>query len=225
MPNGSVKHLHVSARALTNSSGDLEFVGAVTDVTAAKEAEEKIRRDGHELRRIVDAIPNIVVVLNPDGQRIYVNRVALEYTGLSIEEMLTDNFRARIFHPEDMERLTQEARQSAFIKGLPFEIERRIRGKDGTYRWYLMRHNPVLDEQGRIVRWYATGTDIEDRKVSEQRLQNENVALREDVDRFSMFEEIVGSCEPMRQVLKQVTKVAPSDSTVLILGETGTGKN
>ncbi len=158
------------------------------------------------------------------AERIYVNRVALEYTGLSIEEMLTENFRARIFHPEDMERLTQEARQNAFLKGLPFEIERRIRGKDGKYRWYLMRHNPVLDEQGRLVRWYATGTDIEDRKVAEQRLQNENVALREDVDRFSMFEEIVGSCEPMRQVLKQVTKVAPSDSTVLILGETGTGK-
>ena len=224
MPNGSVKHLHVSFRALTNSSGDLEFVGAVTDVTAAKEAEEKIRQDGHELRRIVDAIPNIVVVLNPDGQRIYVNRVALEYTGLSIEEMLTENFRARIFHPEDMERLTQEARQNSFLKGLPFEIERRILGKDGKYRWYLMRHNPVLDEQGRIVRWYATGTDIDDRKQAEQRLQNENVALREDVDRFSMFEEIIGSCEPMRQVLKQVTKVAPSDSTVLILGETGTGK-
>ncbi len=224
MPDGAVKHLHVSARALITTSENLEFVGAVTDVTTAKEAEEKIRQDGHELRRIVDAIPNIVVVLNPDGQRIYVNRVALEYTGLSIEEMLTENFRARIFHPEDMERLTEEVRQNAFIKGLPFEIERRIRGKDGKYRWYLMRHNPVLDEQGRIVRWYATGTDIEDRKVAEQRLQNENVALREDVDRFSMFEEIVGSCEPMRQVLKQVTKVAPSDSTVLILGETGTGK-
>ena len=78
--------------------------------------------------------------------------------------------------------------------------------------------------KGRLVRWYATGTDIEDRKLAEQRLQNENIVLREEVDRFSMFEEIVGSCEPMRQVLKQVTKVAPSDSTVLILGETGTGK-
>jgi formate hydrogenlyase transcriptional activator len=78
--------------------------------------------------------------------------------------------------------------------------------------------------KGRLVRWYATGTDIEDRKLAEQCLQNENIVLREEVDRFSMFEEIVGSCEPMRQVLKQVTKVAPSDSTVLILGETGTGK-
>ncbi|MDX6464162.1 MAG: hypothetical protein QOE55_7859, partial [Acidobacteriaceae bacterium] len=71
--------------------------------------------------------------------------------------------------------------------------------------------------KGRLVHWYATGTDIEDRKLAEQCLQNENIVLRE-VDRFSMFEEIVGSCEPMRQVLKQVTKVAPSDSTVLILG-------
>jgi formate hydrogenlyase transcriptional activator len=83
----------------------------------------------------------------------------------------------------------------------------RVLGKDGKYRWYLLRYNPFRDEQGRVVRWYATGTDIEDRKVAEQRLQNENVALREDVDRFLMFEEIVGSCEPMRQVLKQVTKL------------------
>ena len=67
MPNGSVKHLHVSARALTNSSGDLEFVGAVTDVTAAKQAEEKSRQDENELRRITDAIPHLIVVLNPDG--------------------------------------------------------------------------------------------------------------------------------------------------------------
>jgi len=74
------------------------------------------------------------------------------------------------------------------------------------------------------VRWYSTSIDIDDRKVAEQRLKNENIALREDVDRLSMFEEIVGSCEPMRQVLKQVEKVAPSDATVLILGETGTGK-
>src|ERR1700723_4721775 len=77
MPNGSVKHLHVSARALTNSSGDLEFVGAVTDVTAAKQAEEKSRQDENELRRITDAIPHLIVVLNPDGQPIYANRVGL----------------------------------------------------------------------------------------------------------------------------------------------------
>jgi formate hydrogenlyase transcriptional activator len=74
------------------------------------------------------------------------------------------------------------------------------------------------------VRWYATGTDIEDRKVAEQRLQNENVALREEVTRVSMFEEIVGISPALHAVLSRVAKVAPTDSTVLITGETGTGK-
>ena len=85
-------------------------------------------------------------------------------------------------------------------------------------------YNPFRDEQGRLVRWYATGTDIDDRKRAEDRTRNENVALREDIVRSSMFEEIVGSSEPLRRVLVQVSKVAPTDSTVLVLGETGTGK-
>jgi len=223
MPDGSVKHLHVSARVLATSSGNLEFVGAVTDVTAAKQAEEKSRQDAYELRCVTDSIPQAIVVYNPDGQTIYVNRVGLEYTGLSIEEMRAESFRDRVVHPEDIERL-RDLRQNALLRGAPFEYELRALGKGGKYRWYLSQYNPLKDEQGRIIRWYATATDIEDRKVDQQRLQNENVALREEIDRFSMFEEIVGSCQPMRQVLKQVAKVAPSNSTVLILGETGTGK-
>ena len=82
----------------------------------------------------------------------------------------------------------------------------------------------MRDEKGQILRWYATGTDIEDHKRTEERMKNENLALREEIDRTSMFEEIVGSSEKLRAVLVQVSKVAPLDSTVLILGETGTGK-
>jgi len=74
------------------------------------------------------------------------------------------------------------------------------------------------------VRWYATGTDIDDRKRAEERTRNENLALREDIDRASMFEEIIGSSPALQRVLAQVAKVATTDSTVLILGETGTGK-
>src|SRR5215472_11660301 len=77
-------------------------------------------------------------------------------------------------------------------------------------------------ESGQIIRWYAT--DIDDQNKAEENLRNENLVLREEIDHNSMFEEIVGSCEPIRQLLKQVEKVAPSDSTILILGETGTGK-
>src|ERR1700689_5391239 len=163
MPDGSVKHLHVSARVLTTSSGNLEFVGAVTDVTAAKQAEEKSRQEAYQLRCITDSIPQLIVVYNSDGRAIYVNRVALEYTGLSIDETRAESFRDRVVHPEDIQRL-REVRQNALLHGATFEYELRILGKAGNYCWFLVRYNPFRDEQGRLVRWYATGTDIEDRK-------------------------------------------------------------
>jgi transcriptional regulator with GAF, ATPase, and Fis domain len=96
--------------------------------------------------------------------------------------------------------------------------------KDGKYRWFLFRFNPLRDEEGRITRWYVTNTDIEDRKQTEERLEHENVALREEIDKASMFEEIVGTSRPLKSVLSRIAKVAPTDSTVLITGETGTGK-
>jgi len=103
-------------------------------------------------------------------------------------------------------------------------LELRLRKRDGSYRWFLARFNPLRDEQGRIIRWYYTGTDIEDRKQAEDRLRSENVALREEIDKASMFEEIVGTSPALKSVLSRISKVAPTDSTVLITGETGTGK-
>ena len=100
----------------------------------------------------------------------------------------------------------------------------RLRKADGNYRWFLARYNPVRDDEGQVLRWYVACTDIEDRKQTEERLQQENAALREEINQPSMFEEIIGSSEPLQKVLAQVSKAAPSDSTVLILGETGTGK-
>ncbi len=97
-------------------------------------------------------------------------------------------------------------------------------GKDGNYRWFLFRYNPMKDEQGDPVRWYVTATDIDDRRQSEERVRNENLALRDEIDRTSMFEEIVGSSRPLRNILEVVARVAPTDSTLLLLGETGTGK-
>jgi len=114
--------------------------------------------------------------------------------------------------------------QSKFLNGIPHEYEARFLRKDGRYRWFLFRWSPLRDEQGRVTRWYAAATDIEERKQAEQRLQNENVALREEIARASMFEEIVGVSPALHAVLSRVSKVAPTDSTVLITGETGTGK-
>ena len=212
-------------RALENSFQEIQLLTArlERENVALKDAEAKLRQDEEELRRMTDAIPQTIVVLDPSGAPIYANQATLNYTGLAIEDVLAPGFRERIFHPDDLER-TGDERKAALVHGLPFEAEQRALGKDGQYRWFLIRYNPFRNEQGQVIRWYATGTDIDDRVRAEERIRNENLALREQIDRESMFEDIVGSSEALRKVLRQVTKVAPSDSTVLILGETGTGK-
>ena len=201
----------------------VRWFGSDTDIEDRKRAETKLLEDERELRRITDAIPHTIVVLDPTGHPLYANHKMLDDTGLTMQDVLTSDFRARIFHPEDLERVLKD-REEGLARGLPFEIEQRVLWKDGQYRWLLLLYKPFRDEHGRLVRWYATGTDIDDRKRSEDRTKNENIALREDVDHSSMFEEIVGSSPSLRKVLKAVDKVAATDSTVLILGETGTGK-
>jgi formate hydrogenlyase transcriptional activator len=199
------------------------WYGVSTDIEALKQTEEKLREDERELRQITDAIPQAVVVQDPSGVPIYANQATLDYTGLTADDVFAPNFRERIFHPEDVERFRNE-RKAALARGFPFEFEHRALGKDGQYRWFLIQYNPFRNERGQVTRWYATGTDIHDRVRAEERTRNENVALREQIDRDSMFEDIVGSSEALRKVLRQVDKVAASDSTVLLLGETGTGK-
>jgi formate hydrogenlyase transcriptional activator len=110
------------------------------------------------------------------------------------------------------------------ILSAAYELELRIRKRDDTYRWFLVRFDPLRDEQGQITRWYVALTDDEDRKQAEDSLRSENVVLREEIDKASMFEEIVGTTPALKNVLSLISKVAPSDSTVIITGETGTGK-
>ena len=201
----------------------IRWYGTSTDIEDRKRAEEKLRQDERELRRITDAIAEPIGVLAPDGSTLYANQVVLNYVGLSLEDIKADDWPAEILHPDDLER-TRDERQRGLSRGEPFQVEQRVRRKDGQYRWFLSRFNPLRDDEGRIIRWYATGIDIEDRKQAEERVQKENVALREEIDHSSMFEEIVGSSQALGKVLAQAAKVAPMDSTVLILGETGTGK-
>ena len=209
---------------LTDEGGQiLRWYVTATDIDDRKRAEEKLRRDEEELRTTIDAIRQTIVVLAPDGATLYANRAALDSTGLTLDEVNDRGFFARVFHPEDVDRF-EEIRRAGLSEGVPFDLEMRALFKGEQYRWYLVQYDPLKDQSGQVIRWYATSTDIDDRKRTEERLRNENLVLREEIDRTSMFEEIVGSSKPMRQVVKQVEKVAPSDSTVLILGETGTGK-
>ncbi len=228
LPDGKIKHIHALAHALTDARGNREFVGAGIDITEHKRAEEKIREQEMELRQMLDLAPQNVVVFGPGGERLYANRNALAYVGLNLEEWRQTPggfFRPGWFiHPDDRERAVRGFSDSSRSGGYAYEVELRVQGADGSYRWFLLRYNPVRDEQGQITRWYVAATDIEERKQAEERLRKENIALREEISKASMFEEIVGSSPALRMVLSRIAKVAPTASTVLITGETGTGK-
>jgi len=219
VPSGAIKHLHVRAHALHDASGGVEFIGAVTDITERKVAEERVRGQEAELRQMMDLTPQYLSVLGADGTPIYANRASLDYLGITLDEWRQRGRIGDEVHPDDVERLNR-----ASSGGTAYELELRVRNADGKFRWVLSRFNPLYDETGQISRWYIASTDVDDRKRAEERLQHENVALREEIDKTSMFEEIVGASPALQTVLSHIAKVAPSDSTVIITGETGTGK-
>jgi len=234
MPDGSIKYLQVVGRPSTDEGRRSEFVGAVTDITNHRRAEERIREQETELRQILDLTPQHIGVFGPHGKPLYTNHASLEYFGVTINQWRAEaalpqashswlSSRVDLIHPDDREHYLGE-RQKGFLKGVSFEFEARLRRHDGTFRCFLFRLNPLKDERGHITRWFGTGTDIEDRKRAEEEVLRENIALREEIIKTSMFEEIVGNSAALRQVFNRVAKVAPTGSTVLITGETGTGK-
>jgi len=213
--------LHQKVAVRDEQENIVKWYGTSIDIDDRRRAEEAIREAETELRQILDLAPQNIVVYGPNGERLYANRVSLDYLGFSLEEWQQSP--GRYIHPDDNGRL-DVVFGHAVARGSAEELELRVRKRDGTYRWFLARFNPLRDEQGQITRWYVAGTDIEDRKQAEDRLRSENVALREEIDKASMFEEIVGTSPALKSVLSRMSKVAPSDSTVLITGETGTGK-
>jgi PAS domain S-box-containing protein len=223
--NGKSVRANVIFTLLRDPEGHPKYVIAIhEDVTDLKEAEELARQEKRELRELVDFVPHLIAVLDAKGRVLHVNRAGLEYLGLTHDEFVNSaNPRATIYHQEDLGAVRETLRR-AISQSTAGEVEARMRRYDGQYRWTLIRYEPFRDEYGRVIRWYGTGTDIEDRKRSEQQMLEENLALREEIDKASMFEEIVGTSDALKAVLVQVSKVAPTDSTVLITGETGTGK-
>jgi PAS domain S-box-containing protein len=221
-PDGEVRYIRCVGVPVAENQSPKKYIGSAIDVTE----HELLTQD---LRQILDLAPQLVAVFGPDSERLYANRILLDYLGLTLEEWrqrfksAVPSYRTEFVHPDDWERVTSHSAR-AVSDGSAFELEMRLRKNDGSYRWFLARYNPLDDEEGQTTRWYVTGTDIEDRKQAEDRLRQENVALREEIDKASMFEEIVGTSPALKNVLSRISKVAPTDSTVLITGETGTGK-
>src|SRR6266853_1507445 len=208
----------------------------LTDIDDRKRAEDALQSNEQSLRLIVDSIPGLVSTMSAAGEVELVNRQVLEYFGKPIQEFKNWTTTDAV-HPDDLPRMI-DAWRRAFETGQPLDFENRGRGADGVFRWFHLRSRPQRDAEGRIVRWYTLATDIDERKRAEDklekafeeikrlkdRLHDENVVLREQIDQAFMFEEIVGSSPALKTVLSSIVKVAPADSTVLITGETGTGK-
>ena len=222
-PDGQIRSVRCVGVLAAQEGIFRRFVGTGMDVTEQTQLIEALRKSEEELRQMLDFAPQLIAVYGPNRERLYANRVALDYAGLSLNEWRQTEARGAFIHPDDREReLAYFAR--ARSDGSAGQLELRLRGGDGSYRWFLARYNSVRDKNGQILRWHVSCTDIEDRKRAEDRLQQENVALREEIDKASMFEEIVGTSPALQTVLSRISKVAPTDSTVLITGETGTGK-
>src|SRR5258706_451568 len=221
-PDGAVRHIRCVGVPVTDAGTFQGFVGTGIDVTEQEELTRARRKSEQELRQILDFAPQLVTVFGPARDRLYANRTALAYFGASLEEWRQRACGTEV-HPDDTDRLDAFAARAS-SSAAPYELEVRLRNSEGNYRWHLARYNPVRDDEGQILRWYVACTDIDDRRRAEERLHQENVALREEIDKTSMFEEIVGASPALTAVLARVSKVAGSDSTVLITGETGTGK-
>jgi len=150
----------------------------LTDIDDRKKAEEALRSNERNLSLMINAIPTFIQVSRPDGTVLSVNRTVLDYHGVSLQDVLKEDFRSRFYHPDDAEKL-REVRDEALKRPMQFEYEQRALGKDGRFRWFLVRYNPLLDEQGRIDRWYVAAFDIEDRKQAEAQVEQAYLRLAE----------------------------------------------
>ncbi|HXA43867.1 MAG TPA: PAS domain-containing protein [Candidatus Angelobacter sp.] len=170
MPDGSVKPLHVLAHAEKDQAGETEFIGAVMDVTLAKEVENKIRL-------IINTVPGLLWTARPDGWVDFLSQRWLDYTGMTLEQGLGWAWQPG-YHPDDLGTVLSKWR-AAVAEVKPLEVEARLRRFDGEYRWFLKRAFPLFDNAGRVLGWYGGNIDIHDLKQAEAKLKQSETYLAE----------------------------------------------
>ncbi len=175
-PSGEIRHVLCQGEVERDPAGkQIAMIGTVLDITERKRMEEALRKSEQEFRTLAEAVPQMIWATRPDGENIYCNQKWVDYTGLTLEEIIGDGW-SKPFHPDDQQR-ARDASQLATQNGSPYSLECRLRRADGAYRWWLIRGVPFRNPSGEIIKWFGTCTDIEDHKHAEE-------ALRESAERL-----------------------------------------
>jgi len=241
LPDGTIKNTRSIGHPILDERGDVvEFVGASIDVTEHYRAAQALRRSEAYLAEAQRLAKMGSWAYNPAAEKaIYWSHEMLRMFGLDPQRTNPPDGEEflRLMHPEDRDRFNELYERSR-IQKTDWNADYRIVLPDGAIKHLHVVHHPVLNESGDLVENFGTAIDVteqaqarielekafEEIKRLRDRLHDENLALREEIDQVFMFEEIVGSSPALQTVLSSIVKVAPTDSTVLITGETGTGK-
>jgi PAS domain S-box-containing protein len=176
-PDGSIKFIHLKSQALRDDEGELEVVGALSDITKFKAAENSVRESELKLLQITEAVPGLIWSNGPDGEPTHINQRMLDYSGMPFEEFMHRGWEAFV-HPADYPE-TSEAFWYAIQTGNSYQGVMRLRRADGEFRWHHARCEPLRDPQGRIIQWYGLSVDIDERKQAEDGLRRSEAYLAE----------------------------------------------
>jgi PAS domain S-box-containing protein len=189
--DGQYRWFHTSAGVIRDAAGNrIAFHGVMLDTTPLKAAEMALQQSEQEMQRLMDTVPTIIWSISPDGNAAFMNKVARELTGASLEDIQNGKWIEK-YHPDERELVSREL-ANALATGNSFGTEHRLQKPDGTWRWFLSRAEPSRDDRGNIVRWFGVTVDINDRKVVEGKLRELRTNLSR-TSRASLVSEISAS--------------------------------
>ncbi len=196
---------------------------------ARKRADAALQASERRFRTLADCAPVMMWVSGPDKRSTWVNRRWLEFVGHTMEHEMGDGWVANV-HPDDL-GAAMHTYTTRFDERQPFRMEYRLRRHDGEWRWVLATGAPHFEADDVFAGYIGSAVDVTEQKSAAQelerlrdQLQAENVYLRREVKEQLSSGIVVGQTGAIRRVLEQIEQVAATDATVLLLGETGTGK-
>ena len=235
--NGEYRWVYDTGTPQFSSGGEfLGYIGSAIDITDLRKADEAIRESEARFRNMADTAPVALWIADSEMRMTFFNEYFLKYSGETMHNILGDGW-LKLLHEDDREHYLMSVTTAKESRN-SFTTEFRVRRTDGEYRWVYGTAAPRFATDGKFLGYIGSQVDISDRKAAEEglktaleqiyelknELHEENIYLKEVIKLNHQFDEIIGSSDELKYVLFKIEQVAPTDSTVLITGETGTGK-